>query len=181
MNPINEFIIQFSGLSDGVHKFEFEINNKFFELINSDLIKSGNLVVNATMHKTSNLLTFDFEAEGTIDVECDRCTINSSFPISGNEDAFLLVKLESKFTDEDSEIITLPIEESEINVSNYIFEFIHTLVPLSIVPCEYLDNESICNQEILDKLNELSERKASFKDIDPRWSALKNLKNENDN
>jgi uncharacterized metal-binding protein YceD (DUF177 family) len=49
------------------------------------------------------------------------------------------------------------------------------------VPCEYLDNESICNQEILDKLNELSERKASFEDIDPRWSALKNLKNENDN
>jgi hypothetical protein len=26
VNPINEFIIQFSGLSDGTHKFEFEIN-----------------------------------------------------------------------------------------------------------------------------------------------------------
>jgi uncharacterized metal-binding protein YceD (DUF177 family) len=181
VNPTSEFKIQFSGLSDGTHKFDFEINNKFFELINSDLIKNGNLIIHATMHKTSSLLTFDFTGDGTIDVECDRCTCNSKFPIAGDEEAFLLVKLDNNFNNEDSDIITLPKEESEIDLSNYIFEFINTLVPLSIIPCEFLDDDTLCNQEVLDKLNQLSERKIEIEEIDPRWSALKNLKNKNDN
>jgi uncharacterized metal-binding protein YceD (DUF177 family) len=179
---MSEFIIQFSGLSDGTHRFEFEIDKKFFDLINSDLIQNGNMVIHATMHKTSNLLTFDFKGDGVIDVECDRCTARADFPLEGEENSFLLIKLQNSLVEEESEMITLPLDQSEIDIAPYIFEFINSLMPLSVVPCDFLNDTDICNQEVLDRLDELTERKPISDDaIDPRGAELKNLKNENDN
>ena len=178
---MNEFVIQFSGLSEGTHTFNFELGKTFFDVINSDLIQNGNLNIEATMYKTSNLLTFDFKGQGTIDVECHRCTVRSDYPLSGEETSFLVVKLQNSLVEEETEMITLPLEESSIDIAPYIFEFINTLVPLSIVPCEISKKENICNQEILARLNQLTERKPTSDLIDPRWAALKNLKNENEN
>jgi hypothetical protein len=85
VKPVEEFTIQFSGLSDGVHNYKFDLDKKFFELINSDLITSGNISINATLHKTPKLLSFDFSGSGTIDVECYICTANIALPVEGYE------------------------------------------------------------------------------------------------
>ena len=182
MKTLDEFKVQFSGLANGVHHFNYEINNKFFEAIDSPLITDGNLAVEATLHKSTTMLTFDFKTEGQIDVECDRCLAASKIPIEGETEKFMVVKFGESETEEDNdELVILPVSESEINLSSYIFEFINSLKPLSIIPCEIDGNTKQCNQEVLDKLNQIKIKNESEANVDPRWAALQALKNENDN
>ena len=181
MKPVEEFTIQFSGLSDGVHNYKFDLDKKFFELINSDLITSGNISINATLHKTPKLLSFDFSGSGTIDVECDRCTANIALPVEGYEESFLMVRLDNYYESDNIDAITLPADSSEINIAEHIFEFVNTLLPLSIIPCEDLDDTSVCDTDVLQKLKELADKKVSDEFIDPRWQALKNLKGKDEN
>lgn len=182
MKTLDEFKVQFSGLTNGVHHLKYEINNKFFEAIDSPLITDGILTVEATLHKSSTMLTFDFKTEGQINVECDRCLSSGKMPIEGETVKFMVVKFDDSETEQDTdELVILPVSESEINLSSYIFEFINSLKPLSIIPCEIDDNINQCNQEVLDKLNQIRIKNETEASVDPRWAALQALKNENDN
>ena len=182
LKTLDEFKVQFSGLPNGVHHFNYEIESKFFEEIDSPLITDGSLKVEATMHKMTNMLSFDFKANGLIDVECDRCLAAGKLPIEGETIKFMVVKFDdSELEIDNDELVILPVSESEINLSSYIFEFINTLKPLSIIPCEIDGNTKQCNQDVLEKLNQVKIKTDQKDVIDPRWAALQALKNPNNN
>ena len=169
-------------MPNGVHHFNYEIESKFFEEIDSPLITDGSLKVEATMHKMTNMLSFDFKANGLIDVECDRCLAAGKLPIEGETIKFMVVKFDdSELEIDNDELVILPVSESEINLSSYIFEFINTLKPLSIIPCEIDGNTKQCNQDVLEKLNQVKIKTDQKDVIDPRWAALQALKNPNNN
>ena len=45
MKDLKEFNIQFVGLKEGSHLFEYEIDNKFFEAFNYDEFKSSSIKI----------------------------------------------------------------------------------------------------------------------------------------
>ena len=182
MKALDEFKIQFSGLANGKHQYSFDIEKKFFEAIDSPLIQTGEVHVDAVLQKQSTMLIFDFAAKGHINVECDRCLANGKINISGETERFIVVKFDNENTDLDNEeLVVLPFEESEINIANYVFEFINTLVPLSVIPCEEDNNFEQCNQEVLSKLNQVQKKNESETSADPRWEALQAFKKNMDN
>jgi uncharacterized metal-binding protein YceD (DUF177 family) len=74
---------------------------------------------------------------------------------------------------DDETIIVIHPDTYEVDVAQPIYEFITVSLPQRIV-----HEEGKCNQEMIDSLNKyLSSKKEEPKndDIDPRWSALKNL------
>jgi uncharacterized protein len=179
MKKWDEFTIPFSGLEPGKYEYEFKIDNEFFEIIETDLYTSANINLSVTMHKSSSMLTFDLAMKGTMPAECYRCLASSEIYFDAFEEKFFVAKIGSEISDNSSEeIIALGHGENSINIAQQVFEFFHSQVPQTILPCEINDNFELCNQEVLEKLNSVSIN-AEQKILDPRWEALNKLKNKN--
>lgn len=71
MMKLKEFSIPFSGLKQGKHSFEYNIDNKFFEAFEYDEFNSANIQIEVLLNKTSTMLELEMKAEGTVNVFCD--------------------------------------------------------------------------------------------------------------
>src|SRR5688572_9641887 len=111
MDVLKKFEIPFSGLNDGIHYFDFEINNDFFEAIDYSEIKKGKLKVGVELEKQSTLLILHFSIKGKVNVMCDRCTDYFDLPIEGNEQ--LVVKFGSDMVEESDQIVVIPATDGE--------------------------------------------------------------------
>lgn len=175
MKHLKEFIIQFKGLKQGIHNFEYRIDNKFFEHFEYDEFNSVDLNVKVVLNKKTTLLELHFDVSGTVNVCCDLTNEPYDQEIRNSFD--LVVKFGDEYNDENEEILIVPHSEFEINVSQYIYELIVLGVPQKRVHPGVLDGT--LDSEILNKLEELSpkdvEEKEDNEDIDPRWNTLKKL------
>ena len=160
-----DYIISFKGLSVGSHQFKFEIDSSFFESFEYFEIEKGKLTVNLEMIKESALLDLFFKIEGDVELKCDRCLSMYEQPVSGN--FRLIVKFGEGFSEESEEIILLPVTESNIDVSQYIFEYINLLLPIK----RSHPDETDCDPKMIEKLYKYSEHRT-----DLRWEGLKNIK-----
>lgn len=175
MKGLKQFNIQFVGLKEGKHLFEYTIDNKFFEAFNYDEFESANVKVDLTFTKKSTLLELLFEASGTVEVPCDITNelyhqeIEASMP--------LVVKFGPEFNDDNEEILILPHEAYEVNVAQYIYEMLVLSVPNKRVHPQVLDGTM--QSEVLNKLKELEiKEEKTVENTDPRWDKLKNLLTE---
>jgi uncharacterized metal-binding protein YceD (DUF177 family) len=172
VNYLKEFVINFGNLKPGIHKYEFEIGEKFFEQFEYSLVKHGSLQVILDLEKQKEtLMLFHFKINGLIVLQCDRCLDNYSFPLNTEEQ--LIVKLQEapKETDDD-EIIFLPVETYQIDISSYIYEYINLALPLKSV-CNLGAKE--CNPEMLAVLEKMNTPPKADDNTDPRWEGLKGL------
>ena len=180
MSYLSQFKIAFSGLSQGLHDYNFKIDKKFFEepQFSGSEIKNANIDLVVQLLKQSNMLVLHFKFSSQVQVECDRCLSESFIPVNGEQ------KLIVKFGEErehnphnEDEMLVLPTAETEIDISQFIYEYITLLMPYQKIPCEILNDTSICNNEVIEKLSHLSiNEKHTEQATDPRWDALKNIK-----
>ncbi len=173
-----EFAIPFVGLKLGKHIFEFDITDKFFEEFEYSLIRSGKVHVVLTLEKKETMMIGEFELNGKVFTDCDRCNDPLEVPVKGSYR--IVYKFDTEAVDDESLIVLFP-EEFEINVRETILE----LITVSL-PTRNLHNEGECNEEMIELLNEYSANsdKDSWNaddddendETDPRWEALKKLK-----
>ena len=89
----------------------------------------------------------------------------------------LLIKFGKDRDDSDPDIITIPADEHELDIKQYLYEFIHLALPIQRVHPEDKTGKSSCNPDMLQKLNQhiINDEKEN----DPRWDELKKLINNN--
>jgi uncharacterized metal-binding protein YceD (DUF177 family) len=163
---LEQFVIPFSGLPDGDHWFDFEIETAFFECFeNSDVLKA-NITLKLKFTKRSTMLELDFDFAGTIGVECDRCLGPVTLPIEWNEKLF--VKFGNEEFDETAEILVIPYREPEIDISKLMFEMIYVALPM-----KRAHNQGECEEGIEERISVEEHNKGN--ETDPRWDQLKNL------
>ena len=167
-----EFTIQFSGLATGVHQFGFEIDQSFFETFDYGDLADGNLTIDCMMEKQERMLIFTFDIKGKVGVVCDRCLDDFDLPVEGKER--LIVKFGNEAMEENDEIVVIPEQEHEIDLSQYLYEYINLMLPYRKVHGEDENGESLCNQEVIKRIEEHTQEE----ETDPRWDALKKLKNK---
>lgn len=178
-----EYIIPFVGLSLGVHKFEFDITDAFFDDIEYSIIHKGNVKVELLLDKKETMLVGNFKIRGTVETDCNRCNDPVETKVKG--DYRIVYKFGTEPSDDESLVIIYP-EEYQIDVSANIFELITVSLPLRTV-----HKKGECNEELINILNEyiLTSEKVvkeetekndseddDNEDIDPRWAALNKLK-----
>jgi uncharacterized protein len=177
LKPLKQFSIPFTGLKIGKHLFDFEVDNSFFDAFEYALVKKGNLKVVVELDKQETMLILHFSIDGTIVLDCDKCLAEFEAPISLQERQ--IVKFaEDNLESDDLEIIILSKKESEIDVSELIYEFITVAVPY-IKVCEENGTGVKCDQEMIARLESLavgSKEEEEEQNDDPRWAALKKLK-----
>ncbi|MCJ7467935.1 MAG: DUF177 domain-containing protein [Maribacter sp.] len=167
-----EYIIPFSGLKQGKHEFKYVINNKFFESFGYDEFNGANVAVTIFLNKTSTMLELQFEAAGTVNVNCD--ITSEPYDQEIESELELVVKFGEAYNDEDDEILIIPYGEHQINVAQYMYEMLVLAVPQKRIHPGIA--AGTLKSEVLDKLKELQPKEAKEnKDIDPRWDALKKL------
>ncbi|MEJ6980656.1 DUF177 domain-containing protein [Pedobacter sp. P351] len=180
MKSLQEYRIPFTGLKIGKHQFDFDIDDLFFNEFEYSLVKNGKLKVDMELDKQETMLILQFKIKGEIFSNCDFCL--SDFPTVVNVDERQIVKFsdDENLEDNTDEIIVLGKNEHEINVSQLIYEYINLAVPL-FNRCEDVGNTEFCDKEVIEKLKALSAGKEEKEntDADPRWEALKNIKNDN--
>ncbi len=176
MQNRKECSIQFVGLNMGEHLYEYTIDDKFFENRDYSEIKKANISLKINLLKQSTMMVLQFEISGSIKTECDRCTEEFDLPISGNYK--LVVKVGGSITDdENDDIITISASEYELDLSQYIYEYIMLSIPIKRIHPDDLQGHTTCNKEMLEKLNTflIEEEKEEEETTDPRWDELKNI------
>jgi uncharacterized metal-binding protein YceD (DUF177 family) len=179
MSKTKEYVIPFVGLKLGKHKFEYQINNAFFEIFDYNEFQNSDIRVSVVLDKKSNLLEIDFKHKGTVNVPCDLTSEDFDLPVKGK--LKLIVRFGDTYNNDNEELLIVPFGEFEIDISQYIYEMIVLSIPLRRVHPGIKDGS--LKTEALTKLKELAieeqkkEKKEEKKEenIDPRWDKLKQL------
>ena len=94
----SKYNIEFKGLKEGLHDYEFEIDSKFFEHFDESLVDVGEVQVKVRLEKRSAFLKLSFEFGGWVELICDRCLEPY------NQDIKLETELFVKFGEENESI-----------------------------------------------------------------------------
>jgi uncharacterized metal-binding protein YceD (DUF177 family) len=179
VETLASYSIPFVGLKKGVHFYEYRIDDSFFELMGNDLISKGLLEVELELNKKETMMELDFHFGGTVRLICDRCTGEYDQPVADH--GHLIVKFGHETMEENEEILILASNEIEINVAQYIYEFIILALPMRHVHPTDEDGNSTCDPEFLERLESLERHEESEEKPDPRWDALRRISGLNDN
>ncbi len=172
VNQADQYQIAFTGLNPGTHTFDFQIGNRFFEQVQDAEITGGQVSVAVTMAKEERMMDLHLEIIGKVSVPCDRCNELMDMEVNGKER--LIIKLGDHYYEESEDVQVIPDTAHQFDLSPFLYEYIHLLLPIRRVHPEDEDGNSQCDPEILKKLKELSEHHVQ----DPRWEALGKLKNK---
>ena len=178
MIQLKEYTIPFVGLKQGLHQFEYRIDNTFFTHFEYDEFNASTVKVDLEFNKKTTMLELLFKATGTINVNCDLT--NEPFDLPIENEILHVVKFGSEYNDENVELLIIPHGEYEVNVQQYIYELIVLAIPAKKVH-PGVENGTL-KSDILEKLEELSPKEKTTtnnnEDTDPRWDKLKNLLND---
>ena len=168
MKALKEFVIPFVGLKEGLHDYSFEIGEKFFESFEYSEIDHGKIRAEVSMDRKERMLIFNFKLQGHVTIPCDRCMEEMDYPIDVNEG--LIIKFGHEHKEETEEIVIIPETDSHVDISGYIYEYIMLALPIKRV---HPDGEGGCDPSVMEKLDHQSPV-----EVDPRWEALKDLKDK---
>jgi uncharacterized metal-binding protein YceD (DUF177 family) len=168
MDAFPEHTIAFSGLKDGAHRFEFELDDAFFKATEQEDYTGGKVHVDVTMDKSQHLLVCKIHVDGTVQVPCDHCNALMDFPVKGDQrQIFTLTGEEQEEYDE--ELVVLDTAAHEVNLTHYFFECIALHMPARRV-----HPPGQCDPEVEKALGQFTVDHEPVPD--PRWEALKALK-----
>src|SRR5258705_5880511 len=177
MSHSREFEIAFVGLKPGIHEFNYEITDKFFEAFQEQDFRNCKAEVKLELDKKNGFMLLKFELGGQLEVTCDRC--NSNVPLELWDDFNLIVKVVDEpevmnAQEEDPDIYYIGKGESHISVANWIYEFINLSIPM-YKTCSYENMDGpYCNKEAMEMLKRLETGKE--KNENPIWKDLEKFK-----
>ena len=150
----DEFIIPLNGLKPGRTSFSWHAGMEFFKKFGNAEIIDADIVVRAEVEKSGSYLGIDCGLEGSLTVPCDRCMEDVTLPVSAH--AKLSVKFgsepvsseETVVGDDEREVIYLPEDGSDMDMSQTIYDFAYLSLPMQRV-----HEEGGCNPAALRYLN----------------------------
>ena len=121
------------------------------------------------------ILNLHFHFKGNVVAPCDRCLDPVEIPLEYTES--LIVKLVEHPDESLNEDNLWFIDENEyaLDVFHFVYESIRLAIPIKITHPDDEQGNSRCNPEILKILENLSLKESQ---IDPRWEALKQIKQD---
>ena len=172
MNYLSQYTLPFSGLSEGKHQFDFVINDRFFAEFEGSEVEKGELNIQVELEKRSTHLRLAFSISGFAELVCDRCLENFSYPVKSERK--LLVKFSEKPAEDEAELIYLLPSAFQVEIAQYIYEFVILSLPIRRVHPDGEDGKSLCDPVMIKKLEELRHHSNTFDEPDdPRWNELK--------
>jgi uncharacterized protein len=169
---LRQYTIPYKGLQEGEHDFNFVVDNSFFEQFESSEVKRGVVSVQVELIKHSHFLELQFDINGKITVNCDRCL--EPFVTRITHQAVLYVRFGENTIEQSDDLLILADSENELHLGQLIYEYIHLALPIQRIHSE-IDGISGCNPEMIEKLDAHDVDDPENASMDPRWEKLKEL------
>jgi len=168
------YALRISGLGEGSHDFSFELDRQFFALFEHPDIENGNVLAEVILEKKQGVISLHFSLKGEVEVACDRCLERFRTGISTFQSIF--VKMGDTPGEIEDDVLMIGRDDHEIEVGQYLYEFIILALPYQKVHPEDADGNSTCDPEMLKQLEAHRFREPDQKEkSDPRWDALKGI------
>jgi uncharacterized protein len=169
-----KYIIQHKGLSQGSHRFDYHVGKDFFEGFGCNDFHDADLKIVATLSKKARMMELNFDIDGLLNVDCDRCLGRFDLPVTFSE--ILYVTCGEQENAEDVNMIFIRESDTQMDLSQYIYEIVLTHLPYRKVHPDGPRGKITCNEEMLSKIvnNSTNEKPAD----DLRWEDLKKIRNK---
>jgi uncharacterized metal-binding protein YceD (DUF177 family) len=177
MSHRREYEIAFVGLKPGIHEYNYDITDKFFEAFQQQDFTQCKAHVKLTIDKKSGFMLLKFEIGGNLQVTCDRCS--NPLPLDLWDEFNITVKMVEEpelmnNQEDDPDVYYIGRHESHFDVANWIYEFINLSIPMQkACKFEKMDGPH-CNPAALDILKKLEEPKE--KKSNPIWKGLEKFR-----
>ena len=171
MSKLKEYQVSYKSLEYGEHTYSFKITDWFFEEdINTD-IKGATLDVEVLLNKKNTHIELSFDIKGTVALNCDRCLelFDNKIDISQT----IYIKFGEENSGEDENLYIFPESKNELDLSEFIIEFVEVALPMRRVHEDDEDGEPTCPDNMLDYIKNIKNEGSV---IDPRWNELNKLK-----
>lgn len=176
MDKLINYEVSFSGLNNGKHEFKFEIEKAFFQLFDTEQeFTNPKIKVDVFLEKHTSFLELVIKINGTIDLVCDLTNDDFVYPIEN--EIKVLVKFGEEYDDSEEDVITIPAKDHAINIAQLIYENVVLSVPMKKVSPNISDEDLKILNQFSPALEEQEEEKEP--ESDPRWDALRKLKDKN--
>jgi len=173
MKELRPYDIKFTGLKNGKHQFNYQIDRSFLDHFPYNEVEDCKVNVNVDMNKSDTMLEFSIKSDGTVRVPCDISNEMYDQEIEG--DFNFIVKFGEDFNDEREDLIIIPYGSHSYNVGQQIYENIILNIPLKKIHPDIKSGKMKTKaQEYI--INNNDEKQIEEKEeYDPRWEALKKL------
>jgi len=181
MRHHREFQIAWLGLKEGVHDFQYEVDDKVLDDLGFEHPDFENLKakIDLKFEKNSSFFQLHFDIGGSLDIPCDRCGDNLSVKLWDEFD--LIVKLteseeeaERQNEQEEADVVFISRGETVTDVFTWIYEFIVLSIPIQHIHPDDSEGKSTCNPEALRLLEQMKAPAQENKNI---WEGLDKFKN----
>jgi uncharacterized metal-binding protein YceD (DUF177 family) len=179
MGHRREFEVAFVGLKPGIHHYEYEIGDRFFEAFQQQDFFNCKATVKLAIDKKSSFMLLKFEMGGSLEVTCDRC--NNNLPLELWDEFSITVKMVDdpevmNNQEEDPDVYYIGAGDSHLDVANWIYEFINLSIPMQKT-CSYdkMDGPH-CNKTAMDVLKKMSAPDTEEVKENPIWKGLEKFK-----
>ena len=183
---LNDFLIDLLDARLAGRQFDFVMNDAVFQQIDG-LVTKGEVHAQVTCTKaTSQEFIFSIHSEGVVCVPCDRCLSDLDLRIETTDQ--LTVRLGDTYED-DGDVLTVPSNEAQFDISLPIYEFIVLSMPIKRThgpgKCDSAMMQEFSKHQAARSSREGEEDEDSTDDTfapadsqvhDSRWDALKNFK-----
>ncbi len=175
MNNLKLFDIKFTGLNNGIHRFEYQIDQSFLEHFEFEESQKCDIEVNVEMKKSDQMLEFFIHSKGIINVPCDIS--NEMYDQAVERTQEFLIKFGEEYNDERDDLIILPYNEHKYNIAQQIYENIILSIPMKRVHPDIISGKmKTKNTDYIINADDLEiDKKPKEEYIDPRWETLKKL------
>lgn len=178
MGSKREFEIAFVGLKQGEHEFNYELTEAFFKERGAEYADNIHANVKLLLEKNTGFLIMKFAVGGNAEVNCDRCgnLLNAdlwdefSMVVKTTEDPG-----EMNEQEEDADVFYIAKTESHLDISDWLYEFVMLSIPAQHVCGENETGESLCNADVLQKLEQMR-AKTEENNAHSIWTGLDKFK-----
>ena len=150
MSDNKDFIIQIKGLQNGEHEYGFSIDGSFFRNFENSQILDADLNADVLLEKGGGWMNIEADVTGTVTVECDRCLDDVVLPMDFY--CTMTVKFAKDLADDqEDEFIVMDPTEGELDLTQFLYDYVCLNLPLQKV-----HEEGECNEQMMQKLGSLS-------------------------
>lgn len=189
MKILDEFKLNLFSLDNKTYNFNYVLTDDFFSCFEYGMIDNGSFNVEVKLTRSERLIEVIFHIKGIIKMECDKTLKPFDFKIDTHDK--IIYKFANEYEEMSEELIHIPFDYPQINLSQSIYEFISVAIPMRrIHPDLELEEEdfdeedsltfvysSLDEEEDIDSEEDQHDGDDDSDDnIDPRWESLKKLK-----
>ena len=186
------FKLPLRGMTRGAQEFEYTLDTEFFRNMESEDITKGEVKVKLTVNCKGDYYELDFTLNGQVNIPCDRCLDDMGHDVDTTY--HLCVKYGDSYNDENDELLIIPESEIYLNVAYMLYDTVALTIPLKHVhpfgKCnkgmsQHLKKHAASHADDADEDlygdcdGDCDESDNNDSQVDPRWEALRKLKENN--